>query len=134
MPTQDAPSPTPAELEVLQVLWREGPSTVREVQEALDREEPVGYTTILKIMQKMLDKGLLSRDTSSRAHVYEAAAREEETEQRLAGRFIERVFGGSTTRLVMRALSSERASQDEMEELYQLLDKLKSNDDSATSE
>ena len=114
--------PTEAELSILRVLWRRGPSTVREVQHDLERERQPGYTTVLKLLQIMADKGLVRRDESVRAHVYRAAVAEEETQSRLLGDLLDRAFGGSAAQLVQRALLSRPASAEELAEIRRLLD------------
>jgi len=129
MSSSEAPMPTDAELAILRVLWQHGPCTVRDVQERLERDEPIGYTTVLKLLQIMLDKGLVSRDESQRAHVYAAAVSEPATQQRLVDDLMARAFGGSAQRLVMQALGSERVSADELEEIRALLDQLEAQDD-----
>jgi predicted transcriptional regulator len=117
-----APHPTNAELEILRVLWRRGPSTVREVHESLDREPRVGYTTVLKLLQIMAEKSLVSRDESTRSHVYRAAASEESTQRRLVSDLLDRAFEGSALGLVMRALDARPASREELQRIRQLLD------------
>ena len=124
MPETETPRPTDAELGILKVLWRRGPSTVREVFEALGEERGTGYTTILKLMQIMADKGLVVRDESERAHRYEAAAPEDETQRRLVGDLLRKAFDGSAKKLVMQALSTERASAEELSEIRRMLDEL----------
>jgi predicted transcriptional regulator len=115
--------PTDSETAILQVLWARGPSTVREVHEGLaDRE--VGYTTVLKLMQIMLQKGLLARDESQRSHVYQAAVAREASEARALGDLRQRLFGGSTSQLVLRALSEAPASKDELLAIKATLDGL----------
>jgi BlaI family penicillinase repressor len=114
------PLPTEGELAVLRVLWQRGPSAVREVHEAMDRE--VGYTTVLKLLQVMTAKGIVKRDERARAHVYRAAQSREITEARLVNRLADRAFGGSTANLVMRALSNQRSSPDELRRIRALLD------------
>jgi len=114
--------PTDAELAILSVLWDLGPVTVREVHEKL--EGSVGYTTVLKLMQIMTDKGLVTRDESQRAHVYSAAKSSEETQGSLVGDLISRAFDGSAAKLVMQALSNQKASPDELAEIRRLLDDL----------
>ncbi|MBM3242905.1 BlaI/MecI/CopY family transcriptional regulator [Candidatus Poribacteria bacterium] len=121
MKKQTTHRPTDAELAILRVLWQRGPSTVRQVQETLSRDRPTGYTTVLKMMQIMTDKGLVRRDESQRAHIYHPVFAEEETQQRLVGDLIERAFGGSTTNLVMQALSAKKASPEELAEIRRLL-------------
>lgn len=124
MPDSQLPRPTDAELEILKVLWRRGPSTVREVFDSLSESKQTGYTTVLKLMQIMAEKGLVSRDETERAHRYEAALAEEETQRQLVGDLLRRAFDGSAKRLVMQALSTERASAGELEEIRRLLDRL----------
>jgi BlaI family transcriptional regulator, penicillinase repressor len=116
------PKPTDAELEILQVLWRLGPSTVKRVQEALGKD--TGYTTALKFLQIMTEKGLVRRNESQRAHVYEAACSRDETQQQLVAGLLKRAFAGSTSQLVMQALSARRATQSELEEIKELLERL----------
>ncbi len=118
------PRPTPAELEILRILWKEGKSTVREVQEVLERERPTGYTTVLKLLQIMTEKGLVERDETARAHVYAAVAPEQDTQQQLVRDLLERAFGGSATKLVMQALSSTKTSSEELARIRALLDRL----------
>ena len=134
MTFSEPPMPTDAELAILRVLWQHGPSTVREVQDRLDRDEPIGYTTVLKLLQIMLEKGLVSRDESQRAHVYAAAVSEPATQRRLLDDLMERAFGGSAQRLVAQALGSERISADELEEIRALLDKLDPQNDGSTDD
>jgi predicted transcriptional regulator len=124
MPEAKLPRPTDAELEILKVLWRRGPSTVREVFDSLSESKQTGYTTVLKLMQIMAEKGLVRRDETERAHRYEAALAEEETQRQLVGDLLRRAFDGSAKRLVVQALSAERASADELEEIRRLLDRL----------
>jgi BlaI family penicillinase repressor len=113
------PEPTESELAILQVLWRRGPSSVREVWSVLG--ERSGYTTVLKFLQIMLEKGLVRRDERAQSHVYEAAVREDRTLERTVNRMIDRVFGGSTSQLVLRALSAKPISARELERLRALL-------------
>lgn len=116
--------PTNGELAILGVLWRRGRSTVREVHEALrgERDEPVGYTTILKLLQIMTEKKLVKRDTRSRRHVYSAAVSEATTRGHLLSDLVDRAFGGSSLALVVQALSSTRATPAELEQIRRLLD------------
>ena len=116
------PKPTEGELELLQVLWRRGPSTVRQIHDALDDSRSTGYTTTLKVLQKMTGKGLVLRDESTRSHIYSPALDAEETQQQLADDLMQRGFDGSASRLVLAALSAKRASSDELAEIRQLLD------------
>jgi predicted transcriptional regulator len=113
--------PTDAELAILRVLWERGPSTVRQVHESLAGARETGYTTTLKLMQIMAEKGLVTRDERARTHVYAARASREETQQQLVTDLMERAFGGSAAALVMQALSTHRASPDELAEIQQLL-------------
>jgi predicted transcriptional regulator len=119
-----APLPTDAELAILAVLWREGPRTVREVHEELHPSQGTGYTTVLKLMQLMAQKGLVLRDESQRSHVYRAASAEAQTQRRLVGDLMERAFAGSAAQLVQRALSVKRSSPEELQEIRALLDQL----------
>jgi len=118
------PQPTAAELEILRVLWQRGASTVRQVQEALERRRETGYTTVLKLLQIMGEKGLVRRDERERAHVYRARAPRERTEKQLVGDLLERAFGGEASRLVMRALSAKKASREELERVRRFLNEL----------
>jgi len=118
------PRPTPAELLILRVLWKQGPSTVREVHERLEHERPTGYTTALKLLQIMTEKGLVQRDETSRAHVYAARAPEDQTQQQLVRDLLDRAFGGSATKLVMHALSARKASREELARIREMLDRL----------
>src|SRR5919112_5541528 len=114
MPGKSLPRPTDAELEILNVLWQRGPSTVREVYEVLLETKEIGYTTVLKFMQIMAEKGLVSRDESDRSHVYEAERAQDETQRQLLSDLLDRAFNGSSTKLVMQALSSKKASREEL--------------------
>ncbi len=107
--------PTDAELAILKVLWREGPSTVRQLWEALKSVQPTGYTTALKQLQIMAANGIVDRNESQRSHVYRARLDEEVTQKRLVSDLMERAFGGSAQRLVMQALASRRATSDELD-------------------
>jgi BlaI family penicillinase repressor len=118
------PLPTDAELAILSVLWRLGPSTVRAVHEQLSPSQGTGYTTVLKLMQLMAQKGLVVRDESQRSHVYRAASAEAHTQKRLIGDLMERAFEGSASQLVLRALSVKRSSPEELEQIRRLLDEL----------
>ena len=112
--------PTDAEIDILAVLWRLGPSTVREVHEALGKES--GYTTTLKQMQLMTEKGLLARSERFRSHVYEASAPQDETRTQIAGDLLRRAFSGSAKSLVMGALAAEPASREELRDIRRILD------------
>ena len=116
--------PTDAELAILRVLWRDGPSTVRTVHEAAKGPKGQGYTTILKLLQIMAAKGLVDRDESGRSHVYRARRPEGETQGRLLDDLMERAFGGSASRLVMQALASKRATPEDLAEIRRRIDEL----------
>ena len=118
------PRPTDAELAILGVLWHRGPSTVRQVHQELCRVRPTGYTTVLKFMQIMADKGLVRRDESSRAHVYRAHVGREQTQRRLLREVLDKAFGGSAAQLVAQALTSGKTSAGELAEIRKLLDEL----------
>ena len=124
MTDRPIPRPTDAELSILRVLWERGPSTVREVHDVLSRTQASGYTTILKLMQIMTEKGLVVRDESERAHVYEARHSEQRTQRQIIADLVERAFGGSSAKLVMQALSGRKASAAELSEIRELLDRL----------
>lgn len=116
----DLPLPTEAELEILNILWERGPSTVRDVHEAIAKD--TGYTTVLKQMQVMAEKGLLARDEESRSHVYTPVIEQEPTQQGLARNLLERAFGGSAKNLVLGALSSQKVSAKDLAEIRRILD------------
>jgi BlaI family penicillinase repressor len=122
--TQLAPTHTPsnAELEILSVLWREGPQTVRQIHSLLDRRRTIGYTTTLKTLQLMTEKGLVSRDESERSHIYRAAVPERAVKKRLVAELLDRAFDGSAAGLVMHALSAKKASPEEREKIRKLLE------------
>lgn len=124
MAKSEPPRPTEAELLILRVLWSEGPCTVRRIQEVMSREQPTGYTTVLKLLQIMTGKGLVVRDESQRSHVYRASRREARTQQQLVGDLLERAFGGSAVKLVMQALTARKASAQELAEIRTLIDRL----------
>src|SRR5512135_2149172 len=116
------PRPTDAELEILNVLWSRGPSTVREVYDVLSAHKSPQYTTVLKLMQIMAEKGLVRRDEKQRAHIYEAARPQEWTQQQLAGDLLRRAFNGNARSLMLGALSAKKATREELAELRRLLD------------
>lgn len=120
----DSPRPTDAELAILNVLWAQGACTVRDVHERLSQERDMGYTTVLKLMQIMFEKGLVTRDDSQRSHVYKARQKEQTTQRMLVTDLLARAFGGSTEKLVMQALAAKKASKDELAEIRRLLDEL----------
>src|SRR5664279_3648743 len=115
------PKPTDPELAILGVLWQHGPSTVREVWEQLNPTQGTGYTTVLKIMQIMCDKGLLARDETDRSHVYRPARSEEQTQRQVVGHLLARLFSGSAPKLVMQALAAKKATPAELAEIRKLL-------------
>src|SRR3982751_4701086 len=119
---RDQPRPTDAELDILRVLWTRGASTVREVHEELIRTKPVGYTTTLKFMQIMAEKGLVRRNEEQRAHLYEAMVPRESTQRQLVGELLDRAFGGSASQLVMQALSAKKATSADIAQIRQMLD------------
>lgn len=128
----ESPRPTDAETAILGVLWTRGPSTVRQVHEALATRK-TGYTTVLKLMQIMAGKGLATRDESKRTHVYTAAVDREHVQARLADDLVQRAFSGSTSQLVLRALQSGAASDAELDEIRTMLDDLQARDDGGES-
>ena len=121
MVTHPTQKPTTSELEILQILWERGPSTVREVHEVLSEKRPIGYTSVLKLMQIMTAKGTLCRNEQQRAHVYEAVQPAEKTKRQLALDILQRVFDGSASQLMMHALADRKASKQEVDELRRLL-------------
>ena len=118
------PRPTDAELAILRVLWDRGPSTVREVHEALRSSQSSGYTSVLKLLQIMTDKGLVVRDETNRAHVYGPKLSEQRTQLQLLGDLVDRAFAGSSAKLVLQALSGRRATREELRDIRALLDQL----------
>jgi predicted transcriptional regulator len=118
------PKPTPAELEILQVLWQRGPSTVRDVHETLSQGRATGYTTVLKLLQIMTDKGLVARDETRRAHVYAPRLPEGQTQRQMVRDLLDRVFAGSAMDLVIHALSARKTSRDEIARIRRLLDEI----------
>jgi BlaI family transcriptional regulator, penicillinase repressor len=123
MPDEEIlPRPTDAELEILTVLWSQGPSTVRDVHSTISRRKPAQYTTVLKTLQIMAEKGLVQRDEKQRAHIYSASRPREWTQQQLAGDLLQRAFGGSAASLMLGALSARRASKNDLAELRKFLE------------
>ncbi len=116
--------PTESELEILQILWQNGHSTVRFVNEQLNQHKEVGYTTTLKIMQIMTEKNLVRRNEDQRTHIYEASVLEEETQKQMLGRFLDTAFRGSAAKLVMQALGNHQASKEELNQIRNLLDQI----------
>jgi predicted transcriptional regulator len=125
MKKSSPPRPTDTELAILRVLWRIGPATVRAVQEEL--QDDTGYTTVLKMLQIMTEKGLVKRDESERSHVYQPAFSEQSVQQRLVGHLLERAFGGSAQKLVLQALATKKSSPKELAEIRKLLDQMESD-------
>ena len=120
--TPETQKPTVSELEILHILWARGPSTVREVHDALSKKKRIGYTSVLKLMQIMTEKGSVRRNEDQRAHVYEANQAAEKTKRQLAGDVLQRVFDGSASQLMMHALAGRKVSREEADELRRLLD------------
>ncbi|MDJ1500352.1 BlaI/MecI/CopY family transcriptional regulator [Xanthocytophaga agilis] len=119
------PKPTEAELEVLQVLWQKGESTVRDVHEQLTQSKESVYTTTLKIMQIMAEKGLVTRNEENRTHIYMAAVKEEDIQKTLLDKFIDTTFRGSAMKLVMQALGNNKTSSEELAEIQRLLEQMR---------
>jgi BlaI family transcriptional regulator, penicillinase repressor len=119
-----APPPTDAELRILRVLWRRGPSTVRDVHEILTAERPAAYTTTLKLLQIMHDKGLVTRDDSARTHIFSAAVAEAEAQREAAADLRDRMFGGSAAALVQHALALAPTSREELRRIRQMIETL----------
>jgi BlaI family transcriptional regulator, penicillinase repressor len=120
--------PTEGELEILQILWENGPSPVRFVNEKLNKTREVGYTTTLKIMQIMADKGLVKRNTESRTHIYEAFINEEATQKQLLQKFVDSTFRGSAMKMIMQALGNHEASNQELEDIKALIEKIENKE------
>ena len=119
--------PTEAELSILKVLWRQGPCTVRQVWDQISPEQRTGYTTVLKIMQIMVEKGLLERDERQRSHVYKPRQTQDQTQRQVVGHLLERLFAGSAPRLVMQLLATRKATPEELAEIRKLLDQAEGN-------
>ncbi|MFV0607248.1 MAG: BlaI/MecI/CopY family transcriptional regulator [Niabella sp.] len=120
-----AVKPTESELEILQVLWSKGKATVRDVHEVLLTTRDIGYTTTLKLMQIMFEKGLVTRDASNRTHIYTAACNKEKTQKQLLGKFISNLFGGSSSQLVLQTLGTHKITEKELDDIQHLIDQLK---------
>jgi predicted transcriptional regulator len=125
MATTKTKKPTESELEILQILWKKVNASVREVHEELLQTKEAGYTTTLKLMQIMHEKGLVKRDDSIKTHIYQAAVSKEKTQKHLLNKMIDSLFGGSSGELVMQALGNHKASAEELEEIQKILDNLK---------
>jgi len=124
--------PTESELEILKVLWKQGPSTVRAVNEELAKAKDVGYTTTLKFMQIMTGKGLLERDETQRTHVYRPLVKEADTQRNMMDKLLNSAFGGSASRLVMQALGNRNTSREELDEIRKYLDEQLSRKEGGT--
>ncbi|MDX1477664.1 MAG: BlaI/MecI/CopY family transcriptional regulator [Saprospiraceae bacterium] len=116
--------PTEAELEILHILWEHGPASVRAVNERLNERREVGYTTTLKMMQIMLEKGMVERNTDSRSHIYVAVVRESDTQKQLLNRFLQSTFRGSASQLVMQLLGNHKATDEELAQIKELIRKI----------
>ena len=116
--------PTESELEILSILWQKGPGTVRDVHDELTKKKEAGYTTTLKLMQNMLEKKLLKRDTTARSHVFTAAVTQKDTQTQLLRKMINTAFNGSAANMVMQALGSYKASAEELEQIKQYLEEI----------
>ena len=127
------PEPTESEVEILQILWQKGSATVREVHEVLETKKDVGYTTTLKLMQIMVEKGILDRDTTQRIHVYKPLIPQSSVENNLINKLRQKIFRGSASRLVIGALSSEPVTEEELEEIREFLDSYTKDNHSKTS-
>jgi predicted transcriptional regulator len=127
MARSSVPRPTDAELAILRILWDRGPSTVRQVHDVLAHERQAAYTTALKLLQIMTEKGLVERDERDRTHVYRARHGEEQTQRQLVRDLVDRAFAGSATKLVMQALASKRASAEELHDIRKAIDEARSD-------
>jgi len=134
MPKPTLPRPTDGELAILRVLWARGPSTVRQIHDVLSRDRPGAYTTTLKLLQIMTEKGLVRRDEADRSHVYESRMTEGQTQRQLVGDLLDRAFGGSASKLVLQALAARRATAEELGEIRRLLDDSQHPPDSAKAD
>lgn len=128
MPQPNQPKPTESELEILQVLWQHGPSSVRFVNQQLGLKREVGYTTTLKLMQIMFEKGLVNRNTDQRSHIYASNVEEKDTQKRMLDDLLDSAFRGSAMNLVVQALGNAKASQEELDEIKELIRKLESGE------
>lgn len=124
MSKEEKTNPTPSELEILQFLWKHGPSTVKQIHEELEKTKEVRYTTTLKTMQVMFERGMLKREAQGRKHIYQAAIAEEETQDVLLDRFLNKTFRGSALKLVMRALGNYDATQSDLNQLKDYIDQM----------
>lgn len=119
--TKKTPRPTEAELEILQLLWQEGASSVRNINDILNKKREVGYTTTLKLMQIMLEKGLVTRNEDQRTHIYSAAVKEQDTQKKLLDSFVDSAFRGASMKMVIQALGNHDASTEELNEIKALI-------------
>ncbi|MEZ5040433.1 MAG: BlaI/MecI/CopY family transcriptional regulator [Saprospiraceae bacterium] len=127
MSNEEKANPTPSELVILQFLWKHGPSTVKQIHEELEKHKDVVYTTTLKTMQVMYERGMLQREAIGRKHIYQALVKEEETQDLLLDRFMNKAFRGSALKLVMRALGNYKASQSELDQLKDYINEMEKN-------
>jgi predicted transcriptional regulator len=127
MSRPSAPRPTDGELAILRVLWERGPSTVRQVHDRLSQDRPAAYTTALKLLQIMAEKGLVERDERERTHIYRARLSEETTQRQLVRDLLDRAFGGSAGKLVMQALATKRASAEELKDIREAIDEARND-------
>jgi predicted transcriptional regulator len=125
MKNKDSSNPTPSELAILQILWKDGPSSVKHIHEKLSEEKEVVYTTILKTMQVMSEKGMLRRTAQGRKHIYQAAVNQDDTQDALLDKFLDKTFGGSASKLVLKALGNYNASQEELDQIKQFIEQQK---------
>jgi len=121
--------PTESELEVLQILWEFGPSTVRFINDRLKRDKKVGYTTTLKIMQIMTEKGMLSRDTEKKTHIYSSLISQKDAQQQMLDKLLNTVFGGSAQKLVLQALGNHKSTKKELEEIKKIISEMEGGDE-----
>lgn len=131
MKEKNKPNPTPSELEILQFIWKNGPSTVKMIHEELAKHRDVVYTTTLKTMQVMCERGMLTREAKGRKHIYHAAIEEDATQDQLLDRFLDKTFSGSSMRLVMKALGNYKTSKKDLEELKKYIDDIEKNNPDA---
>jgi BlaI family transcriptional regulator, penicillinase repressor len=134
MTTSKPPRPTDAELAILRILWDRGASTVRQVHETLSRERPSAYTTALKMLQIMTEKGLVRRDDRDRTHIYQSKLTEEQTQRQLVRDLVDRAFGGSASKLVLQALTTKRATPEELVEIRKLIETREGRDTGSESD
>lgn len=134
MSKSSSPRPTDAELAILRILWERGPSTVRQVHDVLGRSRPSAYTTALKLLQIMTEKGLVERDERDRTHIYRAHLSEEQTQRQLVRDLADRAFGGSATKLVLQALATRRASAEELKAIRDILDAARSGREESSND